>query len=132
MNKQQKAYAKAKATAEALFEAMKENEARFIVEAGITNSDGTTPKSLYLIEDDAAMERACDDYMKSPLYLDDEYHKARVALENAEEELIEYGISIAPAGIRETLERGKKQARIRKKLIDLAFRLDTRTVPKRI
>lgn len=41
-----------------------------------------------------------------------------------------YGLSLAPAGVRATLERGVKQnAAIRQKVIDATFRLDVSTVP---
>ncbi|MBQ3552481.1 MAG: hypothetical protein IJA35_04935 [Clostridia bacterium] len=84
MNKQQKAYAAAKAAADALCETMKEKETRFIAEQGITNTDGTTPRFLYLIEDETTFDRVCEDYLRSPLCLDDEYNKARKALEKAD------------------------------------------------
>ena len=49
----------------------------------------------------------------------------------AEDRLIEYGISIAPAGIRATLTKGAKDNyAARQKLIDLVLRLDISTVPR--
>lgn len=46
-----------------------------------------------------------------------------------EEVMIAYGLSIAPAGIRATLERGvKENYTIRLKVIDAVFHLDVSTV----
>ena len=46
-----------------------------------------------------------------------------------EEAMIAYGLSIAPAGIRATLERGvKENYTIRLKVIDAVFHLDVSTV----
>ena len=43
--------------------------------------------------------------------------------------MIAYGLSIAPAGIRDTLERGvKENYTIRLKVIDAVFHLDVSTV----
>ena len=45
--------------------------------------------------------------------------------------MIEYGLSIAPAGIRSTLAKGAKDNyTTRQKLIELVFRLDVSTVPR--
>ena len=45
--------------------------------------------------------------------------------------MIEYGLSLAPAGIRATLAKGAKDNyTTRQKLIDLVFRLDVSTVPR--
>lgn len=50
-------------------------------------------------------------------------------LEAAEDAMIAYGLSIAPAGIRDTLERGvKENYTIRLKVIDAVFRLDVSSV----
>lgn len=63
--------------------------------------------------------------------LEAEYNDARAALIAAEDRLIEYGISIAPAGIRATLTKGAKDNyAARQKLIDLVLRLDISTVPR--
>ena len=128
MNKQQKAYAVARARVDALVESMNENEAQFIREQGITNPDGSTPKSLYMIDDEDAFDKACECFQQSPLCLQDEYNAAMKELMQAEGALIDYALSIAPPSVANTLRKGCKQYKIRQKLIDLAFRLDTRTV----
>lgn len=61
--------------------------------------------------------------------LDAEVNKAKESLRIAEEALIAYGISIAPAAVRETLSKGvADNYNIREKMIDMVFRLDTTTV----
>lgn len=129
MNKQQKAYAVARARVDALIESMNENEAQFIREQGITNPDGSTPKRLYMIDDEDAFDKACECFQQSPLCLDGECNAAEKELKQAEDALIEYALSIAPPSIADTLRKSCKQYKIRQRLIDLAFRLDTRTVP---
>lgn len=130
MNKQQKAYAVARARVEALTEIMNENEAQFIRERGITNPDGSTPERLYMIDDEDTFTKTCDDFQYSPLNLYDEHNAATIALTQAEDALIDYALSIVPAGVAATLQKGRKQHKIRQQLIDAAFRLDTRTVPR--
>ena len=130
MNKQQKEYALARARAEALAETMNENEAQFIREQGITNPDGSTPEHLYMIEDEEVFNKAVDDFRLSPLNLYDEHNTAVKELTQAEDALIDYALSITPPGIRPALQTGRKQYKIRQQLIDAAFRLDTRTVPR--
>ena len=52
------------------------------------------------------------------------------ALKAAEDRIVEYRLSLAPAGIRSPLEKGAKDSHAtRQKLIDLVFRLDVSTVP---
>lgn len=54
---------------------------------------------------------------------------AEESLKAAEDAMIAYGLSIAPAGIRATLERGvKENYTIRLKVIDAVFHLDVSTV----
>ena len=54
---------------------------------------------------------------------------AEESIKAAEDAMIAYGLSIAPAGIRDTLERGvKENYTIRLKVIDAVFRLDVSSV----
>ena len=54
---------------------------------------------------------------------------ARSDLKAAEDRLISYGLSLAPAGVRATLEGAvQRNAATRAKVLDLAFRLDVSTV----
>jgi len=131
MNKQQSDYALARARAEALADLLRENEAQFIREQGITNADGSTPDRLYMIDDEDTFNAACILFEKSPLDLYAELTAAEKALTHAEDALIDYALSIVPASVRGTLQRGRKQENIRRQMLDLAFRLDARTVPAR-
>ena len=134
MNAVQLAYAEAKAANEAAAEAYDEAEQKYIQTHGIKNEDGTTPRHIWSVECpedewDAINEAAGEDPEISEAW------KIRGAAEDilrtAEDALIEWSLSIIPAGLRETLEPAKKQYKVREKLIDLAFRLDARTVPQR-
>jgi hypothetical protein len=59
----------------------------------------------------------------------DQILKARELLKQAENALIAYGLSIAPAREREILSRSAEtNYTTRQKIIDLVFRLDTKTV----
>lgn len=54
---------------------------------------------------------------------------ARSVLKASEDSLIAYGLSLAPAGVRATLEKAvQHNAATRAKVLDLAFRLDVSTV----
>lgn len=131
MNKQQKAYALARAQEAALADQLRENEAQFIRSQGIANADGSTPDRLYMIDDEDAFNAACALFESSPLNLYAAHSAAEKALTQAEDALIDYALSIVPAAVRDTLQRGRQQDKIRRQLLDLAFRLDTRTVPTR-
>lgn len=131
MNKQQRQYAQAKADCEALEAAKAKIEHDYIVSADITNSDGAIPKRLWQIDDEKAFEAACvaTEAAVEELHEDE----ARNILRKAEDALIEYGLSIVPAGIRDTLRphvlgRTSRYS-TRKEIIDATFRLDTRTAP---
>ena len=61
--------------------------------------------------------------------LDEELNAARAALKAAEDRLIAYSLSLAPAGVRATLEKAvQRNATTRAKALDLAFWLDASTV----
>lgn len=83
------------------------------------------------IEDDAAFEKAnaeCAALIASA-GLEEELNAARAALKAAEDRLIAYGLSLAPAGVRATLEKAvRNNAATRAKVLDLTFRLDVSTV----
>ena len=134
MNKQQKAYAAAKAAYDALKDAEREIVRNYISKHGIVNEDGSTPSELWMIDDDTTFEAACAEI--GPLVDALGIDTAQAALEAAEDALINYGLSIVPfQRERETLRNrcfglnGQTVLlNIREKVIDLAFRLDTRTV----
>jgi len=123
----------AKALVKTLEEREKEMEQAYISAHGITNPDGTTPARIYCIMDEAVFDKANEESAAeiTACGLEAEYNAAQDALKAAEDRMIEYGLSLAPAGIRATLEKGAKDSyTTRQKLIDLVFRLDVSTVPR--
>ena len=130
MNAVQKRYATAKAQCEAVKKQQADNIVDFIKQSGYTNPDGKIPTELYLIEDEAEFERLCDAFEKSPYDIYADVTAAEQELKEAEESLIDFGLSLVPAAVREQLESGRKIWNIREKLIDAAFRLDTKTIPE--
>ena len=132
MNKAQRDYLGAKARFEALVARQKEMEQAYIAAHGITNPDGGTPERIYCIDDDAIFEKANEEFSAEIVAcgLEAEYDAARAALRAAEDQLIEYGFSLVPVGIRGTLEQAAKVKRaVRQQLLDLTLRLDVSTVP---
>ncbi len=132
-NKVQRDYMAAKALVKTLEEREKEIEQAYIASHGITNPDGSTPERIYCIMDDSVFDKANEETAAeiSACGLEAEHNAAKAALEAAEDRMIEYGLSIAPAGIRSTLAKGAKDNyTTRQKLIELVFRLDVSTVPR--
>lgn len=130
-NKIQENYMKAKAVVKAIEARQEEIERQYIADKGIVNPDGSVPELLYCMEDGAAFDKANEECSAIIVAagLENELNAARAALKTAEEKLIEYGLSIAPAGVRAVLqEEVKKNACTRMKVIDLVFRLDASTV----
>lgn len=126
MNKQQRAYAKAKAAFALAKEHENETECAYLAAHGYKGPlyalEGKIDADLYdALEIGICENEDCAAAFSASI-------DARKALVKAEDALIEYGISISPAGIRDTLRSGVKRREIREKLIGLAFRLDTRTV----
>ena len=127
----QAAYMQAKARVQSIEAQQQEIEHEYIRTHKITNEDGTAPGSLYCIDDDALFEQACNDCntLTEAAGLNAAYSEAQSELRRTENDLISYGLSLAPAGVRATLEQATKtNASTRAKLIDLAFRLDVSTV----
>lgn len=134
MNKQQKAYLQAKAVLETLELQERELEYKYILDHNIINEDGSIPKQIFCIDNDEVFDKANQELAKiteqSGLW--QKILDAREILKQAENDLIEYGLSIIPtthASEKETLTRASKtDYTTRKKIIDLVFRLDTSTV----
>lgn len=130
-NKIQRAYMVAKARVQEAESLQDAAEKKFIADNVIVNPDGSVPEFLYCMEDDAAFEKAnveCAALIASA-GLEEELNAARAALKAAEDRLIAYGLSLAPAGVRATLENAvQRNAATRAKVLDLAFRLDVSTV----
>lgn len=130
-NSAQRAYMLAKAHLQALKDREAEIERAYIIAQGIHNADGMIPERVYCIDDmetfDRASEATSAEIEGSGLWTD--ILAAEEAVKAAEDAMIAYGLSIAPAGIRATLERGvKENYTIRRKVIDAVFRLDVSTV----
>ncbi len=131
MNKIQNSYMVAKARVQEIESRQEEIEKKYIADNGIVNPDGSTPEFLWCMDDDAAFDKANEEVsaLISAAGLESTLNAARATLKAAEDRLIAYGLSLAPASVRATLERGVKQnATTRQKLIDLTFRLDASTV----
>lgn len=130
-NKVQEAYMKAKARVEAIEAQQEEIEKKYIADHGIVNPDGSIPEKLFCMDDDAAFEKANEECSALIVAagLEDQHNAARAALKAVEDKLIEYGLSIAPAGVRAVLQKEvKENACTRFKVIDLVFKLDVSTV----
>lgn len=131
MNKSQRAYMIAKARVQEIESRQEEIEKKYIADNGIVNPDGSTPEFLWYMDDDAAFDKANEavSALISAAGLESGLNAARADLKAAEDRLIAYGLSLAPASVRATLERGVKQnATIRQKVIDATYRLDVSTV----
>jgi len=130
-NKFQETYLLAQAQLELLEEEEKKLEQQFIIDKGINNADGSIPTATWTIDDDETADKAINEFGKlladSGLWA--KILAARETFKVAENNLIEYGLSIAPKREREVLtEAAKTNYTVRKKIIDLVIRLDTRTV----
>lgn len=130
MNKIQRAYMIAKARVQEIESRQEKIEKKYIADNGIVNPDGSTPDFLWCMDDDAAFEKANEECSALIVAagLESALNAARDDLKAAEDRLTSYGLSLAPSGVRATLERGIKQsAATRQKLIDLTFKLDVST-----
>lgn len=131
MNKQQIAYAIAKAKLETLEEAANEREMAFIMENAIENLDGTIPSHLWCMDDEDAFNVANTEFGRIMVEsgLESELNTARSLLHKAEDELIAYGLSLAPDRVRQTLEASARTNwKTREKILELTFRLNLVTV----
>ena len=121
----------AKANLDALEEVEADIERKYIAEHNIVNADGTTPTRIFCIDDDATFEKANAESAELPEMKANfkDVLEARDLLEEAENELIAYGLSIAPEAERSVLERAASaNYTTRCKLIDMTLKLDVSTV----
>lgn len=131
MNTQQRNYAAAKAYLETCEAEEAEKESQFIKDKGITNEDGSTPERLYMIENEAVFDTALENFTGSEYDLSDQTNEAKRLLKIAEDELINYCLNLFKRVYPKqaaTLEAHRNNFGTREKLIDIAFRLDTRTI----
>ena len=127
----QEAYMMAKAILETLEAEEKQLEHQYIIDNGITNSDGSIPEAIYCVDDEAIFDKANEEESKmvedSGLWA--KILAAREALKAAENNMVEYGLSIAPAKVREVLSKeAQTNYTTKQKLIDLVLKLDVSTV----
>lgn len=135
MNRIQKKYLKAKSELDALLFQSQKIESDYIKENNIVNKDGSVPECVYMIDDDEAFEKANTETEGAIEGLG--IHTARENLWKAENNLITFALSLVPEKVsKPLLERcfGLNQKtilyKVREQVIDLAFQLDTRTIPK--
>ena len=132
MNREQKAYALARTALEALEAEEQSCQAEYLKNQNITNEDGSVPTAIYMIDDDVLFDRVNDEFSQRIIDsgLWGKITEARQTLRSAENSLIAYGLSLAPTRERKIITDGCKTSyATRQKVLDLAFRLDTRTVP---
>ena len=130
-NRYQRNYMMAKAQLETLESIMNDMESEYIKAHGIVNEDGETPKAIYCIDDGATFDRVNAECAELPEFKANwaEQLEARETLKAAENMLVEYGLSIAPAKEREILRKdAATNYTTKKKIIDLVMRLDVSTV----
>lgn len=128
-SKAQEVYMLAKAHLETLEDQEKELERQYIIDNGIKNPDGSIPDSIYCIDDDETFNRVNEATAKiaEEIGLWAEIQEAREMLKQAEENLINWGLSIVkkdmPKSLFQTLQNGLNRYKIRKQVIDLTLKL---------
>ena len=135
MNKQQRAYALAKSKYQLAKDEVKAYEHEFILRENVRNKDGSVPEYIWTMDEPSEeyFNKVCDKLYAEKAYNDlcNAEQAAFKDVEEAEEKLIDYALSLPmPEGVRQTLSEHRKDWKVHNKLIDLAFRLDTRTVKK--
>lgn len=132
MNKYQLDYSIAKAQVEYLEALEQEVERNYIERNNIKNEDGTIPKHIYMIKDEDVFNKANEGVNENSVSSDLKVAKRK--LREAEDALIDYGLTICPASVAMTLRHAcfgsYENADAREKMIDLTFRLDTDTIKK--
>ena len=132
MNKQQKLYALAKAHLQTLKEQEEQIEQQYIINNNIFNADGKNPSHIWCIDNEEIFEIANTEYCKQNENFLNEIIEAEEMLKQAENNLLKFALDILPSKNskeKETLEKAvKTNYTIRLKIIDLAFKLDTKTL----
>lgn len=133
-NKIQETYILAKAHLQALEEQEREVDQEYIAKNCILNHDGSIPRASWAIEDELLADKAIKECSKmvNESGLWDEILIARKNLDEAEENLVQYGISLMPGLEEKELlkEAVTKNYMVRKKVIDLTIKLDSETVKR--
>lgn len=131
MSSEQVAYMVAKVLCETAEEDRKNLEKAWLADRGVKNPDGTVPGALWAYDGpEEEFDRICTAY-ENDADMTAAAQRVDLALKDlraAEDKLIAYGLSIAPASAREVLQTNIRKYGVRQKIIDLTFRLDTSTV----
>lgn len=133
-NAQQRAYSQALRSSEMAEARAAAHERAFLEARGAADRRGLPARRLWQVEDDAAFDALEAEYQADPVAaeLQSTEMAARAALIKAEKALVSWALSIVPAGVRATLAPAAETNRAtRKKIIDLAMRLDASTVSRR-
>ena len=131
---QQRAYSQALRSSEMAAAKAAAHERAFLESRGATDRRGRPARRLWQVEDDAAFDALEAEYQADPeaVELQGAEMASQVAMIKAEKALVAWALSIVPAGVRATLAPAAETDRTtRKKIIDLAMRLDASTVPRR-
>lgn len=134
MNREQRAYAFAKAKVEALNAELEENEREFMREYGYRNADGSIPEHMYMYDNDDKFDQCCIEFEASRYNIYPYIRDAEADLIKAEDALIDFALAQMPACFkaqRDILDRNRKSPKVRQGLIDTAFHLDTSTLPRK-
>ena len=136
-NRIQENYIKAKALVDTLKDQAQQIEQNYIREHGIINPNGEVPIHIWCIEDESTFDQA-----NEAIALETEalgLYEAGKTLHDVEDNLIKFGLALAPARERKVLlERcfglngHYAHVDIREKCIDLALKLDVSTIPKKM
>ena len=81
-----------------------------------------------MIDDENDFLRLSEERDKAPLNQIENVRRAEDVLESAEDALIDYALSIIPSGVANTLNAHRRDYSTRKKMLEIAFRLDVSTV----
>lgn len=119
MNTVQKNYAMAKAYSETAYEMRKEYEQKWMKE------HGRTEKYLFTISKDDDYDRLSSEFDsdETAMQLSKDYYDSIDMLKQAEDALIEYGLSVIPDELSDQIRSGLKLHRIRERFIDITFHL---------
>lgn len=134
-NAQQRAYSQALRSSEMAEASAAAHERAFLEARGATDRRGLPARWLWQVEDDATFDALEAEYQadSEAVELQGAEMAARAALIKAEKALVAWALSIVPAGVRATLAPAAETNRAtRKKIIDLAMRLDASTVSRRV
>lgn len=133
-NAQQRAYSQALRSSEMAEARAAAHERAFLEARGATDRRGLPARRLWQVEDDATFDALEAEYQADPeaVELQGAEMAARSSLIKAEKALVAWALFIVPAGVRSTLAPAAETDRsTRKKIIDLAMRLDASTVSRR-